>query len=191
VTGPTESARAHDAVLAHLDAAYNLARWLVRDDHDAEDIVQDACVRALRSIDSLRGDNARPWLLAIVRNRCWDWLREHRRDEASVAYDDELHGAHATQDAQADADAAIRWSDPQAALQRAQERRLIDAALTRLPAVFREALVLRDIEDLSYREIARIADVPIGTVMSRLARGRKLMLRELAERAPERSVGTS
>ncbi len=179
---PTDRAHAYDAVLPHLDAAYNLARWLVRSDQDAEDIVQDACVRALRSIASLRGDDARPWLLAIVRNRCWDWLREHRQGETEVAFDEEVHGTGASS---VDGDGAARWSDPQAALERARDRQRIDAALAQLPVAFRECVVLRDVEDLSYKEIARVADIPIGTVMSRIARGRALLLRHLTDPGPE------
>jgi RNA polymerase sigma-70 factor (ECF subfamily) len=164
------------SVLPHLDAAYNLARWLVRDAHDAQDVVQDALVRALRHFDGFRGGDARPWLLAIVRNAAFAWLGARRPGEAEVP-DDELDAALAV---------GAPPSDPEALAIRRAERREIDAAIAALPIAFREAVVLRELEELSYRDIARITDVPIGTVMSRLSRGRNLLadaLRPQASRA--------
>jgi RNA polymerase sigma-70 factor (ECF subfamily) len=153
------------AVLPHLDAAYNLARWLVRDAHDAQDVVQDALVRALRHFDGFRGGDPRPWLLAIVRNAAFAWLGARRPGEVEVP-DDELDAALAV---------GAPPSDPESLAIRRAERREIDAAIAALPIAFREALVLRELEELSYRDIARITDVPIGTVMSRLSRARHLL----------------
>jgi RNA polymerase sigma-70 factor (ECF subfamily) len=161
-------ARFEALALPHLDAAYNLARWLVRDTQDARDVVQEAFLRALVAFDGLRGDNARPWLLAIVRNTAFTWLAQHRKSEW-VAYDEQLHG-------RIDDDA-----DPQVLALRADDRLRVDQAIERLPLEFREAIVLRELEELSYREIAQVLAVPIGTVMSRLARGRRLLARDLSE----------
>lgn len=151
-------------VLPHLDAAYNLARWLTRDPNDAEDVVQDACVRALRYIGTLRGGGAKAWLLTIVRNAFYDWVGRNRPVEI-------VHDAGEAIDDAIDADAL----DPErAAIRRSDARALADALAT-LPLQFREAVVLRELEDLSYRDMARVIGVPIGTVMSRLARGRALL----------------
>lgn len=175
LTEQTKAGRFREVVLVHLDAAYNLARWLSRSDTDAEDIVQDACLRALRAFDGFRGDSARPWLLAIVRNATYDWLRQNRSGAQEEPYDEELHGGLDTVSF-----AAADAPGPEAKLERAELRRQIDDALARLPVAFREVVVLRDIEDLSYREIADVAQIPIGTVMSRLARGRRLLMTYLA-----------
>ncbi|SUA93395.1 RNA polymerase sigma factor [Pandoraea pulmonicola] len=158
--------------LPHLDAAYNLARWLSGSASDADDIVQEAYLRALRFFDGFRGENARAWLLAIVRNT---WLTEWRRrsdaadgtpfDEASHGlYDERLPGWDETSP-----------GDPEMLAVRRDECALVREALASLPVVFREVLVLREIEDMSYREIETIVGVPAGTVMSRLARGRQML----------------
>jgi RNA polymerase sigma-70 factor (ECF subfamily) len=150
-------------VLPHLDAGYNLARWLARNPHDAEDVVQDACVRALKYLDAVRGSDARAWFLTIVRHAFYDWCKRNRPPE--IASDD---GAAI--------DLAVDPAlDPEQAALRSAESRLLADAVAQLPLAFREVLVLRELEDLSYKEIARIADVPIGTVMSRLARARGLL----------------
>jgi RNA polymerase sigma-70 factor (ECF subfamily) len=153
-------------VLPHLDAAYNLARWLVRDGHDAEDVVQDAMLRALRHFDGLRGVDARPWLLAIVRNAAWAWLRTRRPAELVELDDDGVDAALAE---------AAPDLNPESLAIRRTEKRAIDAAITALPIAFRETLILRELEELSYREIAHVLDVPVGTVMSRLSRARTLL----------------
>ena len=158
----TERARFEQQVLPHVDAAYNLARWLTRNDHDADDVLQDALLRAYRFFGGLRGD-ARPWLLAIVRNACWSWLQANRPAELAAVDD------------AAEADTP----GPEALLARELDRRAVNQAIAALPLPYREALVLRELEDLSYKEIARIADVPIGTVMSRLARARRLLAETL------------
>ena len=177
MTEPTQSRRFHDIVLPHLDAAYNLARWLARNDHDAQDIVQEACLRAYKSFGGFRGDSGRPWLLAIVRNVSYDWLREHRKADEHLPYDDELHSADGPGGPELGPDLA---SLAELRIAQADDRRLINEALEKLPIEYREVLVLRELEELSYKEIAAIAAVPIGTVMSRLARARKLMLSFLA-----------
>ena len=165
------------AVLPHLDAAYNLARWLVRDAHDAQDVVQDALVRALRHFDGFRGGDPRPWLLAIVRNAAFAWLGARRPGEVDVP-EDELDAALAD---------GAPPTDPETLAIRRAERAAVDAAIAALPIAFREVVVLREFEEMSYRDIARITDVPIGTVMSRLSRGRHLLaaaLRPSASIAP-------
>lgn len=162
--------------LPHLDAAYNLARWLTRNDEDARDVVQEAMLRALRYFGSCRGEQARPWLLQVVRRTCIDWLRANRPAEVT-AFDDLDDARRAEIEPQAPA-----AEEPDAVAARRDERSRLDRALAALPAPYREALVLRELEDLSYREIAAIAGVPLGTVMSRLARARGLLREALAGR---------
>src|SRR5205809_1080760 len=156
--------RFEQRVLPHLDAAYNLARWLTRNDHDAEDVVQEAVLRAYRFFDGLRGE-ARPWLLAIVRNSCFSWLQVNRPAELA-GFDDR-------------APEPIDETSPETLAVRQCDRRMLNEALAALSAQLREALILRELEDLSYKDIARITDVPVGTVMSRLARGRRLLAESL------------
>ena len=153
-------------VLPHLDAAYNLARWLTRDAHDAEDVVQDACIRALKYIGSLEGGDARGWFLKIVRNAFYDWLGRNRPAEV---VNDENEAVDAAVD-------PVAISPEQAAMRKAELRMLADA-MEELPLQYREVLILRELEELSYKEIARVADIPVGTVMSRLARARGLLQR--------------
>lgn len=172
---PDRSRRFQELALPHLHAAYNLARWLVRSDPDAEDIVQEAYLRAFRFFDGFHGEDGRAWVLAVVRNTAFTWLKQRRAQE-TLPFDDE---ADADRPSATAADAT--HVDPEAILARHEDRRLLDAALERLPVEFREVLVLRELEELSYREIASIAGIPIGTVMSRLARGRKLLVRCLQE----------
>ena len=151
-------------VLPHLDAAHNLARWLTRNPDDAEDVAQEACVRALKYIGALHGDDARAWFLTIVRHAFYDWCKRNR--PAEIARDDGTAIEMALDDAAVDPE--------QAALRSADSRMLADA-VAELPLAYREVLVLREMEEMSYKEIARIADIPIGTVMSRLARARSLL----------------
>ena len=152
--------------MPHLDAAYNLARWLTRNDHDAQDVVQEALMRAMRYFGGFRGDNARAWLLQIVRHACFSWLKENRPAER-VFLDDSDDSVHEI--------AAPAADEPPSVAMRKADRAQINRAIAALPVVYREVLVLRELEDLSYNDIARIADVPVGTVMSRLARARGLM----------------
>lgn len=158
-------------VLPHLDAACNLARWLLRDRAAADDVVQDACLRAFRYFGSLREGDARPWLLGIVRNLCFDRLEQRRNGPALLELEDsdalEAPGAAS--------------SDPLRQSARQRERALVDRALRQLAPHFREVIVLRELEELSYEAIAEIAGIPIGTVMSRLSRARALMRGLLVE----------
>ena len=160
--------------MAHLDAAYNLARWLARDERDAEDVVQEACLRAFRFYPGFHGGNARAWLLAIVRNTYYTWLEKNRAQMLNVEFTDDTVAA-------VDYDMATTADSVERLLQENDTRQLVHRALEKIPAEFREVIVLRELEDLSYREIAQIADIPLGTVMSRLSRARKLMLQALKE----------
>jgi RNA polymerase sigma-70 factor (ECF subfamily) len=157
-------------ILPHLDAAYNLARWLTRNEHDAEDVAQDAFVRAFKFFGGFRGENGRSWLLSIVRNTCYNWLEKNRRKELGTVFDEKIH---IIEDESA---------SPEAALSKRFDAEMVRQAMEDLPVEFREVLVLREMEDMSYKEIASIAGIPMGTVMSRLARGRKLMQQSLAQR---------
>lgn len=148
--------------LPYLGSAYNLARWLTRNEHDAEDIVQEAFLRALRSFDTFTpGRDARAWLLTIVRNSCRTWHRQNRSHEIPVEWDADSQPAVAT------------WSDPEAVLINDTNSQLIGQAMKQLPFEYREVLILRELEELSYKEIAQIIEIPMGTVMSRLSRARK------------------
>lgn len=153
-------------VVPHLDAAYNFARWLTRDHQRAQDVVQEAMARALRFFAGFRGDNARPWLLSIVRNTYSTLLKDSQREELRADLDEDL--------ARSDPSAAAAL-DPSLALERKSNAERLARAMEQLPVQFREILVLRELEDLSYKEIAEVADVPIGTVMSRLSRARRLL----------------
>ena len=158
--------------MPHLDAAYNLARWLARDERDAEDVVQEACLRAFRFYASFHGGNARAWLLAIVRNTYYTWLDKNRAQALNVEFNDDTVAA-------VDYDMATAGDSVERLLQQDDTRRLVHRALDKIPAEFREVIVLRELEDMSYRDIAKIADIPLGTVMSRLSRARKLLLHAL------------
>jgi RNA polymerase sigma-70 factor (ECF subfamily) len=154
-------------VLPHLDAAYNLARWLAGNDHDAQDVAQEASLRAFKFFGGFHGENARAWLLSIVRNTFYTWLRKNRPkeklveiDDETLAIEDESAGAESASPPFADADAVRR-------------------VIAELPVEFREIVILREMEGFSYKEIADLAEVPMGTVMSRLARARKLLLKSL------------
>ena len=154
-------------VLPHLDAAYNLARWLAGNDHDAQDVAQEACLRAFKFFGSFRGENARAWLLTIVRNTFYDWLQKNRPPEIAGELDDE---ALAVEDVSVNAEMVnLRLADAAA----------VRNAIGELPVEFREMIVLREMEGFSYKEIADLSDVPIGTVMSRLARARKRLQKSL------------
>ena len=160
----------------HLDAAYNLARWLTRDDSIAEDVVQEACLRAFKFLESFHGGNGRAWLLAIVRNTYYTWLEKNRPQMLNVPFDEDTLSAdgHDVDALTLDATCGVdRFSDAE------DSKRLVNHALDQLPAKFREVIVLRELEDMSYKEIASVANIPIGTVMSRLARARKLLLQHL------------
>lgn len=169
---PSQRAHFERTVLPHLDAAYNLARWLLRNDADADDVTQEACVRAYRFFDSFHGGNAKTWLLTIVRHACYTWLKQHRGEKSTMAFDEQQHSLSSSD--------AVDGHDPFSAspetlFLQAADRRLLHRCLDGLPLEFREAVVLRELEGQSYKEISAVLDVPIGTVMSRLARGRGLL----------------
>jgi len=164
-------ARFEAAVLPHLDAGYNLARWLCRDSDLAQDIVQEATLRAFRFFASHRGGDARPWYLRIVRNT---FISGHARDGSGTVIlmsvlEGEDGGSLLEQVASPD-------DDPETALARLQDRGMMDRLIERLPVDYREVIVLRELEELSYKEIAEVAQIPIGTVMSRLARARRQLI---------------
>jgi RNA polymerase sigma-70 factor (ECF subfamily) len=165
--GRASRTRFEQAVLPQLDAAYNLARWLTRNGHDAEDIVQDACERALKYFDAFRGGDAKSWFLTIVRHSSYDWLKRNRPAEIAPGDPAETidHAADPT------------VPTPEQALMRDASSSSLAAAIAELPVGYREVLILREFEELSYKEIARVVDIPIGTVMSRLARARALLQR--------------
>jgi RNA polymerase sigma factor (sigma-70 family) len=156
-----------EAVLPHLDAAYNLARWLTRDEADADDVVQEAVLRAFRYFGGFRqGAEGRPWLLGIVRHTCYTWMRQNRAQELLIPLD-ESH------------DLESQDLSPEALLLQSADRQVVRQALEELPVEFREVMVLRELEGMSYKEIAGITDLPLGTVMSRLARARKRLQQSL------------
>ena len=175
LTEPNQPADFHRQILPHLDAAYSLARFLMRNDHDAEDVVQNACLRAFRFFDSFRGENSRAWFLSIVRNASFSALKESRAQGSEVVFDEELHGGETAQ------------PESGAALDGALDCQAVRAAIEQLPPEFREVITLRELEECSYKEIADIAGIPIGTVMSRLARARRQLHRILSETYANRS----
>ncbi len=156
-------------VLPHLSAAYNLARWLLRDNSAAEDVVQESYLRALRYFSGYHGGDSRAWLLTIVRNTSYNWLQQNRSRELMNPIED----AEALTAGEA---------NPEAVLRQRIDHDLLRQALNELPIEFREVLILREMEGLSYKEIAAVADLPIGTVMSRLARSRARLQERLAGR---------
>ncbi len=145
--------------MPHMDAAYNLARWLTRNDADAEDVVQEATLRAFKFFGGYRGGDGRAWLLTIVRNTCYTWLQQNRAHAPLTDFDEETHG--------------VESMNPETILLGVVDRQRLKDALEELPVEFREVVILRELEGLSYKEIANIINVPTGTVMSRLARARK------------------
>lgn len=158
------------SILPHLAAAYNLARWLTRNTHDAEDVVQEAYLRAFRFFGGFRGGDSRSWLLTIVRNTCYTWMQQNRSSELTIDFDAETERLES------------KDFNPEMKLLKTVDSQLLKQALEKLPVELREALVLRELEGLSYKEIADIADIPIGTVMSRLARARKRLQQCLTNR---------
>jgi RNA polymerase sigma-70 factor (ECF subfamily) len=154
-------ARFEQRIMPHMDAAYNLARWLTSNDSDAQDLVQEAYLRAFKFFGGFRGGNSRAWLLRIVRNAFYDWLKRNRPEEMATEFDDELHGQ------------LEEKGTPDTLLLEKADHEQLHEAIAELPVEFREILVLRELEGFSYKEIAEVANVPLGTVMSRLARGRE------------------
>ena len=162
-------------MLPHLDAAYNLARWLIRDPSMAEDVVQDAYERACKYFAAFRGGSGRAWLLQIVRNAAYSTLKTRRRGmEVSLS-----SGTRAADEDGIDMDMPDPSPGPEAMLAQRQDLAALDDALDALPVAWRECLILREVEALSYKDMARIMDVPVGTVMSRLSRARQALQREV------------
>jgi RNA polymerase sigma-70 factor (ECF subfamily) len=161
------------AALPHLGAAYRLARWLTRNDHDAEDVVQEAYLRAYRSFGRFHGGDGRAWLLAVVRNTCYTWLRRHRGHEPTTPFDEQVHST------------GTDAMNPERLFLQKATGEMIRAAMEELPAAYREVLVLRELEGCSYKEIAVIADIPLGTVMSRLTRARERLQQVLSQQLGE------
>lgn len=147
-----------DTVLPHVDSAFNLARWLTRDDSDADDVVQESYLRAFKFFDGYRGGDSRAWLLKIVRNTCYTWMQKNRNYIVATEFDEEIYEADVC--------------SAETLLIENIDRKILKRLIAELPAEFREVIILRDLEELSYKEIASIADIPIGTVMSRLGRAR-------------------
>ena len=160
--------RFEEQVLPHLDSAHNLARWITRDAGLARDAVQEGCLRAFRALDTMQGPNVRSWFLAVIRNTSIDLLRERKGRGVEEQYDDDVHGNELMS---GDRTA----TDPQDIAARASDARWLHDSINALPREYREVIVLRELEELSYKEISAIVDIPIGTVMSRLARGRDLL----------------
>jgi RNA polymerase sigma-70 factor (ECF subfamily) len=160
--------RFEEIALPHLPAAYNLARWLVHNESDAEDVVQEAYLRAFKFFGSYYGGDSRSWLLTIVRNTCYTWLQQNRALRLAEPIEDNLD------------EVGLDFADPEVLLLQSVDSQLVRSALQELPVEFREVMVLREMEGLSYKEIANVVDVPLGTVMSRLARGRKRLQELLA-----------
>jgi RNA polymerase sigma-70 factor (ECF subfamily) len=175
VTSELARRRFAETVAPHLDDAYGLARWLAGSGTDAEDIVQEACIRALAALDGAPVERARPWLLTIVRNTTFSWLAKNR-PKSVVLTDDALLLENAA------AKIPGGSPDPEEALIAAADEAALESAIRALPHVFREVVVMRDINELSYREIAAAIGAPVGTVMSRLARGRALLMASLGGR---------
>jgi RNA polymerase sigma-70 factor (ECF subfamily) len=163
-----ERDRFERVTLPHLDAAYNLARWLTRDEHATEDVVQEAYLRAARFFASFRGGDGRTWLLAVVRRASFDWLAKNRAWAAAASFDEDVHGQ---------GDDSL---NPEHLALRGADRQLVRQAVEELPPEFREVVVLRELDGLSYQQIAAVTEVPVGTVMSRLSRARKQLQRRLA-----------
>jgi RNA polymerase sigma-70 factor (ECF subfamily) len=165
VLDPQDRVRFEQIVLPHLDAAFNLARWLLRSRADAEDVAQEALLRAYRFFRGFHGGDARAWLLQIVRNTCYTWLEKNRPVELMTEFDEELHQQPS--------------ANPESLAIAVDNRDRLHRALESLPPRFREVLVLRELEGCSYKEIATITAIPIGTVMSALARARQRLQRSL------------
>jgi RNA polymerase sigma factor (sigma-70 family) len=170
---PAHNSRARfaQAVFPPLDPAYNLARWLTRNDHDAEEVVQEAYLRAWKFFGSFHGGESRPWLLTIVRHTCYTWLQHNRAHDLTTVFDEEIHSV------------ASESANPETLLLHRANQQMLRDALEALPVALREIVVLRELEELSYKEIAAMTAVPLGTVLSRLARARKRLQQCLAARA--------
>jgi RNA polymerase sigma-70 factor (ECF subfamily) len=150
-----------EVILPHLNAAYNLARWLTRNEHDAQDVVQESYLRAFRFFDGFRSGDGKAWLLEVVRNTCFTFHRREKRSATSVAFEESIHTP------------AVNLPNAEEALVEANNRKMLRGCIDGLPEAFREVLVMRELEEMSYRQIADVTGLPVGTVMSRLSRARK------------------
>lgn len=164
-----ERRRFEEIFLPFLDAAYNLARWIVPHDQDAKDIVQEAYLRAFKGYHGFRGGNSRAWLLTIVRNTAYDWLNRHAADQKLVPYEDEKHAE------------IISFNQSGNEIVSEKRKEYLQSALERLPTEFREIIILYEFEGLSYKELALALGLPVGTVMSRLSRARRRLQQEFAQ----------
>lgn len=175
VSGEKAKARRFEqVVMPHLNSAYNLARWLTRNEADAQDVVQEACLRAFKYFDGFDGQFANAWLLKIVRNTCFTWLKSNRSAEETLALDDNIEEVDRDENV-VELNASSLGRSPETLLIEKRDAKRLDELIGRLPPVYREVLILREHEEMSYQDIAEIVGVPIGTVMSRLARGRQLL----------------
>jgi RNA polymerase sigma-70 factor (ECF subfamily) len=165
-----------EVILPHLDAAYNLARWLVRNRQDADDVVQDAYLRAFQYFGTFRGGSARAWLLTIVRSTYFRWLQKNRAQQFAAVFDEEIHRG------------TREGPNPETLLLQSDDSTLLEQALRNLPVRFREVLVLRELEGLSYREISDVVGIPMGTVMSSLFRAREALSKLLQGHGPQETA---
>jgi len=161
-------ARFEALILPHLDAAYNMARWMTRNTSDAEDVAQEAMLRAFRFFDTFRGENGRIWLMTIVRNTCLTWIRRQLPQQNAAEYDERLH---------TDLEASLT---PESEFLRQATSEQVRRAIEQLPAEYKEVILMRELEQLSYKEIAAVTQAPLGTVMSRIARARSMLRRFIA-----------
>lgn len=172
----TKSQRFQAMIMPHLNSAYNLARWLTHGHSEAEDIVQEAYLRAFKFFDSFHGEDGRVWLLGIVRNTFYTWYQQNKTQNKNTPFGEDLHGENIE---------CFKSSDdnPEQILMQKDSQRVLNSALRALPIEFREVMVMRELEELSYKQIAEIVQIPMGTVMSRLGRGRKQLAAILAASA--------
>jgi RNA polymerase sigma factor (sigma-70 family) len=169
----TKRQRFQTTIMPHLNAAYNLARWLTHGHSEAEDIVQEAYLRAFKFFDGFHGEDGRVWLLGIVRNIFYTWYKHNKTQNQHTPFEEDLHGA----------DINLDDENPEQILMQKDSQRVLNSALRALPLEFREVMVMRELEELSYKQIAEIVQIPMGTVMSRLGRGRKQLATILAANA--------
>ena len=168
-TPPTKLELFEEIILPHLNSAYNLARWLTQNEHDAQDVVQESYLRAFRFFDGYHGGEPKAWLLAVVRNTCHTWRRREKREVTKVLFDEADHTPN------------LDAPNAEARLVEATKMNTLRHCIEALPAEFREVLVMRELEEMSYQQVAEVANLPVGTVMSRLSRARK-RLEECARR---------
>jgi len=167
----TKLALFEQTIVPHLSAAYNLAVWLTRNSHDAEDVVQEACLRAFRFFDGFHGDDGKAWLLAVVRNTCHSWLRREKGNKTMVMFDEQMHCSD------------LDRTNPEGLLLEKVNVGSLRECLNALPLEYREVMILREMEEMSYRDIADLINIPVGTVMSRLSRARRRLEACAAARA--------